>query len=244
MAWLEIGVKRSVGTPNGQVGASIAQVCLLLVLQLILGIGIGVVLGAIMHTGAESVLSWTTAFADVVTLIVCLRVGQRWWRLSCEETLPISRFRITLLIPLSVTIFGIQAVNSFLVTQLIRFGIVPAFFDTLYDTAVWDSFDIVLSLVVIAPIVEEITIRGLVLGALLRRYSASTAVAFSAFAFACLHFSPYQFLGPLTIGLLFGWLRVRCRSLWPGLIGHVMFNAIVILPGLFPVGSLLVQRSK
>jgi len=197
----------------------------------------GGVLDAIKHTGTESVFSWTTAFGDVVALIVCLRVGQRWWRLSREETVPIRRFRITLLIPLSVTIFGIEAFNSFLVTQLTRSGIVPAFFDSLYDAAVWDSFDIVLSFVVIGPIVEEITIRGLVLGALLRRYSASTAVVFSAFAFACLHFSPYQFLGPLAIGLLFGWLRVRCRSLWPGLIGHVMFNAIVILPGLFPVGS-------
>lgn len=80
----------------------------------------------------------------------------------------------------------------------------------------------------LVPIAEEALFRGALLGVLLERYAARWAVPVSALIFGLVHLSQ-QFVGALALGLVMGWLRVRTRSLWPGLVLHTLNNTAVAL---------------
>lgn len=83
--------------------------------------------------------------------------------------------------------------------------------------------------VIFAPVTEEILFRGLILRGLLSRMSAPAAIGTSALLFALVHVNPWQFIGPLALGVLFGWWYVRTRSLLPCILGHAVNNGLVLV---------------
>ena len=101
-------------------------------------------------------------------------------------------------------------------------------------------FLFVIGAVVLAPLVEELLYRGLLLRALLRRVQPAGAVFLSALVFALVHYvgdpSTLPFLPALTaLGVALGLVALRTGSLkWPILI-HAGFNLTTTL--LFLVAS-------
>jgi membrane protease YdiL (CAAX protease family) len=95
-----------------------------------------------------------------------------------------------------------------------------------------------LGAILIAPICEEIFFRGFLLQGLRAMVSTSQAIAISAIIFAIIHGSPGSFPILFTLGVLLAVLRVRSKSLWPGLILHIINNGIaamyILWPWLFP----------
>ena len=83
----------------------------------------------------------------------------------------------------------------------------------------------------LAPVAEEMVFRGAVLRQLLewkpeRRW---LMIVLSALLFALSHMNPAQFLHPLVIGLLLGWMYERTRSLLPGIVFHWGNNTLAYL---------------
>lgn len=95
---------------------------------------------------------------------------------------------------------------------------------------------IVLSAAVVAPVVEEVLFRGLLLRALLRRMPATPAVGLSAMVFASAHLlDPGALLvlpGLLLVGLVNGVLAVRRGDLSRPILLHVGFNLLVVVVAL------------
>ena len=83
-----------------------------------------------------------------------------------------------------------------------------------------------LSIVVAAPLLEEIFFRGIILEGFLKNYSPKRAILLSAAIFGAIHLNPWQASGAFLIGLLIGWLYWKTRSLIPGIIIHFINNAI------------------
>lgn len=83
-----------------------------------------------------------------------------------------------------------------------------------------------LASVLVAPFCEEIFFRGFVFMGLLRGMSLVWAVIFSALIFAVAHADPGSFLVLFCIGLVLAFLRWRTRSLWPGIMLHLLNNGI------------------
>ncbi|MCU1428882.1 MAG: putative metal-dependent rane protease [Actinomycetia bacterium] len=88
----------------------------------------------------------------------------------------------------------------------------------------------------IAPIVEELLFRGLLLRALLRRVQAPAAVAISATAFGLVHVlldpsigSVVALPGLTAVGMVSGVLAVRSGDLSRSIFLHAGFNALAIL---------------
>ncbi len=81
--------------------------------------------------------------------------------------------------------------------------------------------------VVIAPIVEELTFRGLGF-AVLRPFGAAVAVVGTAIAFAAVHGLVDGFVPLLVFGLAIGFLRLKTESVYPGMIFHSFFNATAL----------------
>jgi membrane protease YdiL (CAAX protease family) len=80
---------------------------------------------------------------------------------------------------------------------------------------------------VVAPVLEEMLFRGVILRGFLRRYSRTFAIFWSAALFGIAHLNLYQMMTALTIGIVGGWLYERCRSLWPCILLHATYNAFV-----------------
>jgi membrane protease YdiL (CAAX protease family) len=80
---------------------------------------------------------------------------------------------------------------------------------------------------VVAPIVEELTFRGLGYS-LLARYGRWTAIIGTGVAFGLAHglVNAFPFLAAFGIGLAY--LRSRVDSVYPGMIVHGLFNAIAL----------------
>jgi membrane protease YdiL (CAAX protease family) len=86
-----------------------------------------------------------------------------------------------------------------------------------------------------APIAEELFFRGLLMGAIAKRWSVAAGVIGSSIIFGASHFQPLQFPGLATAGLVFALVRVKTGQLGPAIVTHAAFNAttlVVLLWGL------------
>jgi len=80
---------------------------------------------------------------------------------------------------------------------------------------------------VIAPVLEEMLFRGIILRSFLGQYSRRGAILGSAFLFGLAHLNIYQFAAAVALGAISGWLYERTRSLWPCILLHASYNSLV-----------------
>jgi uncharacterized protein len=81
------------------------------------------------------------------------------------------------------------------------------------------------TIALLAPLLEELIFRGVILDGFLKRYDPWKAILWSSFFFAVAHFNPWQFVSAFALGILIGWLYWKTRSLWPGIFVHFLNNA-------------------
>ncbi len=87
----------------------------------------------------------------------------------------------------------------------------------------------ILSLVVFAPVFEELLCRGVVLGSLRDRYGVTVAWFGSALFFGILHIYPVQVVSATVVGLILGYVYLATDSLWSAMILHALNNAAAYL---------------
>ena len=88
----------------------------------------------------------------------------------------------------------------------------------------------IISITIMAPLVEEFLFRGAIQGHLLRKGMNPWAALFIASAiFGIIHMNPIQIPFAFAIGLIFGWLYYRTGSVVPGIIGHFINNSIACI---------------
>ena len=89
----------------------------------------------------------------------------------------------------------------------------------------------------LAPLSEEIVLRGAILKELLKseKLSTWTAIAISALLFALVHMNPAQMPHAFIIGLLLGWMYYRTGSILPGVAYHWANNSVAyVMYALYP----------
>ncbi len=85
-----------------------------------------------------------------------------------------------------------------------------------------------LSTAVIPPLVEEFACRGIVLG-FLRRYGDGFAVFVSSLLFGIIHGNFQQAPFAFIIGLILGFVTVKCNSIWPAILIHAYNNFMAVV---------------
>jgi membrane protease YdiL (CAAX protease family) len=88
--------------------------------------------------------------------------------------------------------------------------------------------------VCVAPFVEELVFRGVLLSGLASRMPIGWAMLGSAIVFGCVHLPDFKFAwypvpALVILGLASAWLRVRTRSLWPSITLHATNNFIAAI---------------
>jgi uncharacterized protein len=91
------------------------------------------------------------------------------------------------------------------------------------------TYATLLAAVVIAPFCEEVFFRGFVFPGLRRDMSVGWAIIISSLLFAITHADPGSFAVLFVIGLALAFLRWRTKSIWPGMLLHMLNNAIAAI---------------
>lgn len=97
-----------------------------------------------------------------------------------------------------------------------------------------DSFQeyVVLMLIIAASagICEEVFFRGLLMKSY-ERLGKENAIVLTAVLFGVFHFNLQNLLGPIVLGLIFGYLVYRTDSIFAGIVGHMTNNGLAVTLG-------------
>jgi len=83
----------------------------------------------------------------------------------------------------------------------------------------------IITICILAPFLEEMLFRGIILRGFLNHYSSKKAIILSSLLFALFHLNFYQIPFAFVVGCYLGWLFYNSKSLWPCIFAHASFNA-------------------
>ena len=171
-------------------------------------------------------------FLGVGSVLFILWYGYRRTGNSLKDVFPLKKFNLLLILFLFLFFAGIQQWLN-VVNRSIELILPPPswfleMFDKIFenDFGFWGAF---MKVVIIAPVVEELIFRGVIMHGLMRNYSRGTAIFFSGLLFALFHLNPWQFPATFILGLLLGWIMIRTRNILLCIAGHGINNLLVLL---------------
>lgn len=85
---------------------------------------------------------------------------------------------------------------------------------------------VVISIIIVAPIFEEILIRGIILEGFLNKYKASTAIIVSSLIFGIIHLNIPQFINSTLLGLFLAIIYYKTKSLILCIVSHAFKQPI------------------
>ena len=98
-----------------------------------------------------------------------------------------------------------------------------------YVAAGWPAWAMFLLVSAMPAVFEELAFRGVIQSALERVLDRREAWLIQAALFSVLHLTPLSFPSHFLMGLCFGYMRTRSRSLYPGMLLHATWNALVLI---------------
>jgi membrane protease YdiL (CAAX protease family) len=81
----------------------------------------------------------------------------------------------------------------------------------------------------VAPVTEELMLRGLMFPLLRRQVSLATSVVLTTLVFAVLHGNLVQSLAVLPLGVVLALMREMTDRVWPGIVAHFGFNLTALV---------------
>lgn len=138
--------------------------------------------------------------------------GRGWYAIAASAAICGWLFALVFMIALRA--LGFEAPRD----DLALFGLMPEGF---LGVAIMATV-----VIVVAPIAEEIVYRGVLLGALERRWGRTAGLVVSALVFSAVHGSVAGFVPLAVVGGLMGWLYRASGSLRVAIVAHALFNAM------------------
>ena len=189
--------------------------------------------------GLSEDVSWELMGTLVYIAVLAMTVGYISWDGDLSRILnmfKIRSFRIGFIfligLPLLITVIDILVNNIYDSLYILLFGtpsipeIVYYVDDSEYNLILALSFT---TMVIAAPVVEEILFRGYILDAIREIHGDTVAVLGSAGLFGLLHLEPYVIGMAALGGVIYGWIRIKTGSLWPSIISHMIWNFLAFL---------------
>lgn len=87
----------------------------------------------------------------------------------------------------------------------------------------------IITVAILAPLLEELLCRGIILRGLLKRTSTFMAIFWSSLIFAVIHLNPWQAIGAFILGILMGWVYYKTGSLKLTILMHFTNNFLALL---------------
>jgi len=97
----------------------------------------------------------------------------------------------------------------------------------------WPKWSMFVLICCMPAIFEELAFRGVIQTSLESVLSTREALFIQAALFSLLHLMPMMFPSHLFMGLVLGTMRTRSKSLYPGMLFHASWNALVLIEELY-----------
>ncbi|NAW51079.1 CPBP family intramembrane metalloprotease [Elizabethkingia argentiflava] len=98
-------------------------------------------------------------------------------------------------------------------------------FQMLFKQMSWEPMALFLMTSFFAPVLEEIIFRGIIQKGMINKgVSPAKSIFISAVIFGLVHANPWQFLGALLIGLIFGYVYFKTKTLLLPILLHAFNN--------------------
>jgi len=175
---------------------------------------------------------WIKVPVFLGSTLFILWLGYFFSGLSVQEVFSFRWFNWLVIPSMVVTFAGLQYFLNEINLHFEKVLPPPGWFLELFarlfdsDLGVWGG---ILRIVIIAPVVEELIFRGVIMSGFSRNYHPGFAIFFSALLFALFHLNPWQFAATFALGLILGWIRIRTGSLPACIAGHAIHNGLVFL---------------
>ena len=148
------------------------------------------------------------------------------------EIFPLKRFNPLLILLLIFFFLGIQQWLNVVNAGMERVIPPPPWFWEMFDRIFDNDFGFLgafMKVVIVAPVVEELIFRGVIMHGLMRNYSAAKAIFYSGLLFALFHMNPWQFPATFVLGVILGWIMLKTRNIGLCIAGHAINNLLVLL---------------
>lgn len=161
-----------------------------------------------------------------------LYFGYRKARTSVKKLFPMRLFNPLILVPVTLFLMSTQIFLTEVNTWVDSWLPAPPWFWELFekifnnDFGIWGAF---LKIVIIAPIIEELIFRGIIMHGFMRNYPQLVAIFFSGLLFALFHLNPWQFPATFLLGCLLGWIMIITQNIFACILGHAINNLLVLL---------------
>ncbi|MEN8118400.1 MAG: type II CAAX endopeptidase family protein [Bacteroidota bacterium] len=168
----------------------------------------------------------------VGSVLFILIYGIRKSKAPVLQIFPLKLFNPLIIIPIIAFIWGAQNVLEVINIWVEKILPVPPWFWELFNNIFESDYGwtgAFIKVAVIAPIIEELIFRGLILQGFRKNYNGFVAVFISALLFALFHLNPWQFPATFILGLLLGWIMLCTNNIFLAIIGHSVNNAMVLL---------------
>ena len=174
------------------------------------------------------------------TIIIPILIGV-WYAKkygeNTKEILGIKKFPLKLLIPALLLTAGGQYFITYITLPIqslliIMFGAETATSQMIAPRTVMEFIAAFITLCVVAPIIEELLCRGILIK-LFERYGTLVALVSSSLAFAVLHFEARSFIQLVFVGGLFGLFRLYTNSVLITVIMHSFNNLLSLCQLMF-----------
>jgi membrane protease YdiL (CAAX protease family) len=84
---------------------------------------------------------------------------------------------------------------------------------------------------IVAPVYEEILLRGLIFKELLHTVKPGMAIAIQALLFGLIHGNMLQFIYAFPMGMFLGYALLKFRSIWAPILVHLAWNSASLIMG-------------
>ncbi len=185
--------------------------------------------GSILPLVLGVLLFHTLVILGAIRFVVLRKYGLRWADLGLR---PSSSRWILIGLAVAVVLLPVVALINGILIPMVTDG---EFRNPQIHTMAQDGFSwpALLSMLVMAGIVapfgEELVFRGLLFPWLQSHLGVAWAAILSGLIFGMLHFVPILIPALSAVGIALALLYHRCGSLWPVIVAHGAFNAIMVI---------------
>jgi membrane protease YdiL (CAAX protease family) len=175
---------------------------------------------------------WINFISGISITVFIFIYGYRKAENTFAKVFALKPFNLLLILPVIILLFGLQYLVGLL--NIVVEKVIPSppwfweLFEKIFDSrfGFWGTF---FKVAILAPIIEEILFRGIIMHGLMRNYKSGYAVFLSGILFSVFHLNPWQMTYTFFLGLFLGWIMIRSRSLPLCIITHSINNIIVLL---------------
>lgn len=212
---------------------TIPQAAVLLLANFLLQFGVGVALQdhrRSLGLDDDHIAALAMLVANGLLLVTVLQIQQRSHRDLLHSSASSAWVTTVLLVPPTLLLVPLVLhLDMALSSLLARVLPLSPWEEQAFANMVNGSLGSVVAACVLAPLLEEMLFRGVLLRSFLAQYPRGQAISASALLFGVAHLNIYQFALAFWLGLLLGWLYERSRSLIPCIALHAALNTWVVV---------------